>query len=585
MNKMELSLQPKPAAKQSDGIRNYLMRAVAAATLLQRTWPDVLFGLLVILNVVRTLRHAMWRDELEAFQIAAQSTNLLELFQRIKLEGHPGLWHMLLWGLTRFSTDPILMQLLHIGIAVGAWLLIYRCSPFTISEKFLLILSYFLFWEYFVISRNYALVALLGFGFVALRTRRPHSEYIPWILLGLLANTVVYGTIWSMALAAVFVVEQFRLTTRFIGGVCTYLVCLAIAVATMMPPGFSENFHQTSIPIDGGRIHALLNIPIGAFFPIRPDWIFDSIAFFVGAGSAQLPQFWNPNPLDQLDQFLDWFLGNSAELPLRLSAMLTLPIAIFWMLVRPTTVTDKYRRRRRDKLSRRQWSQAQYALTGFMIVYIGIILFAMLFNFTGYARHQGTLFLALVGYVWSSRIYAPLSGRQHILWSTILTLSAISGISTLSSELRPFSNGRDVAAWLELNNLSDQLIIGNEVALAIAGYLKRPIYQLECECEGMFIDNLLKHRKPVGSVSDLIDRVDRAIDKSGGREAVLILIPNEVNQEFITVDPDAINSRLHFEPVQVFEGAVSDEDFNIYRVTKSTSTASRKSELSKLPTL
>ena len=549
---------------QSDRIRTSSVRAVAA-TLLGHL-PDILFGLLVILNVVRTLHHAMWRDEFQAFQIATHSANFSELLQRVRFEGHPGLWHVLLWVMSRFSTDPILMQLLHIGIAVGAWLLVYRCSPFSTIEKFLLILSYFLFWEYFVISRNYALVALFGFGFVALRSSRSPSEFVPWILPGLLANTFGYGTIWSMALAAVFVIEQNRLTTRFIGGMCIYLICLSIAVATMMPPGFFQTFHQTSNPIDAARIHELSTIPIGAFFPIRPDWLFDSVAFFIGAGSAQPPQFWEPIPVSQLDQLLDWFFGNNAEHPLRLSAMLALPIAICWMLVRPTAVAGGGRLQRTDKMLRRQWSQAWYALIGFMLVYIGILLFNILiFSEAGSARHHGILFLALVGCVWSARTYAPPFSRPHVIWYAILILSAISGIATLSSELRPFSNGRNVAAWLKSNNLTDQFIVGNAVGLTIPSYLGRPIYLLECEGEGMFFDSL----NPCGgirSLSDLIDRVNRAIDKSAGREVVLILTEeDEASREFITAAPETISSR-DLTLMQVFGGSVSEEDYHIFRV-------------------
>src|SRR5262249_7390907 len=102
---------------------------------------------------------------------------------------------------TRFTTDPIAMQVLHLAIALIIWILIFTISPFTIGEKVLLVLSYFLFWEYFVISRNYALMALLGLGFVALRASWPRQLFLPWLLLGLLANPVVLGTIWSMTMA------------------------------------------------------------------------------------------------------------------------------------------------------------------------------------------------------------------------------------------------------------------------------------------------------------------------------------------------------------------------------------------------
>jgi hypothetical protein len=144
----------------------------------------------------------------------------------------------------------------------------------------------------------------------------------------------------------------------------------------------------------------------------------------------------------------------------------------------------------------------------------------------------------------------------------------LSGIATLSSELRPFSNGRNVAAWLKSNNLADQFIVGTLVELTIPSYLGRPIYQLECEREGMFFDAL----NPCGgirSLSDLIDRVNRAIDKSAGRELVLILAEDddEVSLEFITAAPDTISSGARLTHMHAFGGSVSKEDYHIYRVT------------------
>jgi hypothetical protein len=42
------------------------------------------FVLLAALNVVRISRHAMWRDELQAFMLAANSPTLVDLFHNLK---------------------------------------------------------------------------------------------------------------------------------------------------------------------------------------------------------------------------------------------------------------------------------------------------------------------------------------------------------------------------------------------------------------------------------------------------------------------------------------------------------------------
>ena len=137
-----------------------------------------LFAVLLGISIVRALHHAMWRDELQAFMLALYSPSPWSLLIKLKYEGHPGLWHLLLWFITRVSSDPMWMQIVHIGLATAVWVIIYYWSPFNIVEKILLLLSYFLFWEYFVISRSYVLIALIAFAFILLRERRPQPEFV-----------------------------------------------------------------------------------------------------------------------------------------------------------------------------------------------------------------------------------------------------------------------------------------------------------------------------------------------------------------------------------------------------------------------
>ena len=142
--------------------------------------------------------------------LAANSPSLWSLWLKLKYEGHPGLWHALVWLITRFTSNPLWMQVLHIGLALGVWIIVYRWSPFSRLEKILLPLSYFLFWQYFVVSRSYVLIALIAFAFISLREKRPRPEFILWLLLGLLANVQVLGAIWSICLAVTLGMDGLR---------------------------------------------------------------------------------------------------------------------------------------------------------------------------------------------------------------------------------------------------------------------------------------------------------------------------------------------------------------------------------------
>ena len=106
------------------------------------------------LGLVLLLRHEMWQDEWQAWLLAKESLSLPELFRNLRYEGHPGLWHLGLYLVSRVTPDPLGMQLLHLLVATASVYVFLRYSPFTRLQKILFILGYFPFYEYAVISRN-----------------------------------------------------------------------------------------------------------------------------------------------------------------------------------------------------------------------------------------------------------------------------------------------------------------------------------------------------------------------------------------------------------------------------------------------
>src|SRR6476620_1212945 len=109
-----------------------------------------LFVILLATSAARTLRHAMWRDELQIFQLGRVSGSLAELFHHLRYEAHGSLWDVMVWLVTRISTDPASMQIMQVVLAAAVWIVIYRWSPFSRVDKLLLLAGYFLFFEYFV---------------------------------------------------------------------------------------------------------------------------------------------------------------------------------------------------------------------------------------------------------------------------------------------------------------------------------------------------------------------------------------------------------------------------------------------------
>jgi hypothetical protein len=503
------------------------------------TWTsvalDCVFASLLIFNAVRALRHPMWRDEFQPWQRALDSNqSLWGLIQSTKLDGHPSLWYAAAWLVTRFTDNPVWFQVFHLGLAIATWIIIYRWSPFDRVEKLLLLLSYFLFFEYFVTTRSYTLAALLGFVFVVVRQFRPQDELSPWLLLGLLANTIAYGTIWSISLAVVTVLQRKSFSSKFLAGAAFYAACLAFAAFTMA----NNPYDPAGYNLQGilSRFCTLLVIPIDAFVPFRPEWMLEALRYLGGVHGAPLPHYWDPSSYPEVAAFAH----ADADHPLRCAIVLAAPVVVCWMVVRsPLRVLE------------------------FTMTYVGILLFADIWDFVGGVRHHGFLFLAFIAAAWQARAEHPADVWSKWTLRLLLIVSACGGVATLTSELRPFSQGHAAAIWIERNGLASANLIGLQTSqtASISGYLRRPIYDLACEC-------LTTHTgwpRPKGSDDPFGSRLLRAIDFGAAQEAILLVAHP------LTAEEKAAAPNVSFLLLAGFDDASTKENVWIYHMSKTQS--------------
>src|SRR5688500_2940592 len=126
--------------------------SAARPALSARAFTLLLVGAYFVMALAGVLRHELWQDEAQACLIARDSVTLHDLFLSMRSEGHPALWHLSLWVLTRFWHDPLGMQLFHLAIATASAAVFVACSPFSRLQKTFFVLGYFALYEYAVIS-------------------------------------------------------------------------------------------------------------------------------------------------------------------------------------------------------------------------------------------------------------------------------------------------------------------------------------------------------------------------------------------------------------------------------------------------
>ena len=116
------------------------------------------------------------RDEIHSWGLVHASPSLSVLFDNLHFTGHPGLWYLILWIASFFTDSPYALQVVHGMIAVALIATIALASPFARLERLLLLSSYFVVFEYTVVSRAYGLGFLIALVYADMRARRPTAS-------------------------------------------------------------------------------------------------------------------------------------------------------------------------------------------------------------------------------------------------------------------------------------------------------------------------------------------------------------------------------------------------------------------------
>ena len=221
-------------------------------------------GLLLLFcgwTVYRIAAHVPHRDELQALLIARESSGLLSLFHNLGHEGTPGLWHVVLFPVAHVWGDPAVLVLVQSIVAVLTLSLIWLGSPFSLAEKVLLSLGYFIGFEYAVFARAYGLGVVLLFLYVRLR-----ATGWAWLVLGLLCNV----SLGFLVLAGLLFCRQWYRSDRSLSGAAVCALLFGLAVATGWPAAGTVLSVALPAPV-AARLLKAISVLSGVVWPLNPS--------------------------------------------------------------------------------------------------------------------------------------------------------------------------------------------------------------------------------------------------------------------------------------------------------------------------
>ena len=482
--------------------------------------------------------HEMWRDEIQAWLLARDSTSVFNLFANLKYEGHPGLWHLCLMPLSWITHSPVIMQMFHLLITGVTVYLFARYAPFNWFQKFLFCFGYFVLYEYAIVARNYALGMLLITVFCVLfRERYKRFIWVGCVLL-LLAHTSVHALIVTIAigiaLSCEYVFSRWFLKPLsqeieaiedkrpiWIGFTLIGIGIITSVLQLNPPPdtGFAVGWHFS---FEMKRVNDIVKLISRAYLPVpRP-----------------VSGFWGSNLLTTYPFF------QTIQIPLCYVLILLSGLLFF---KRPT------------------------ALLTYLISTFGLLTFFYI-KYHGSIRHHGFLFLTFLMCFWIYRdspaaeqqgtdsvIDRVLNVAGTVLLSVLLIYHAIGGVIAVRMEHRHiFSYGKLTAEYIKSQDMQGLPMVGHAdpATSTVVGYLQQP----------------LQIYYPRGSRLGSFVRWDKARTHSVSKRDVVVaakMLSDEKLQDVLIISNQNLSAKLMTEYnltflVKFTGSVVGDEGFNLY---------------------
>ncbi|MEW6469563.1 MAG: hypothetical protein AB1458_11595 [Bacteroidota bacterium] len=445
-----------------------------------------------LLSLIGILHHEIWLDEAHHFVLARDSASLNELFQHTRYEGHPLLWNFLLFVLTRFTQDVFYMQLMHVLIASAAVYVFAAYAPFRWWQKLCVVFGYFFFYEYDLISRNYALALLLLICVCALLAADKKRYYLIFVLLILLAYTHLFALFCAITLF-LFVLRDYSSqagTTRSLLAGALALAFCSGAFLQVIPP--EDSPFSTGSELGFSVQKAAMAVSV----------YFRGLLHFP---NPSVHHFWNTNLI--------------ADLSGELAALLTVLFFIYPFIV----LYDR-----------------TIALKLFYYSTFPIVLFIYFSPITTGVRYFGFVFVMFIVSVWVSRIrtfdeHGSLRGlgpfldkiRSRISGPVIALILAVQAGAAVFAWVReyrfPFSAAKEASGYIQAAGMKDHPVAvwEDQSAPALSAYLQRKVYLPSRDTMGSFClwNELGREQDP----KELFGRMAVHLERIGKDKMVLVM--------------------------------------------------------------
>lgn len=194
------------------------------------------------LSLIMGYHHEPFSDEAQSY-LVARDVSLLDLIKDVaRTEGHPLLWYcwLKLFILAGISYNYIYLTSI-IPNFLGVWVFIKK-APFSAVARYLFPLTYFIFFQYNIVARNYSMLLL----FISLTAiYYPKRKEYPWLymtILMLLGQITAYTFIFACGVCLMGIYEDWKKKEIYYPNVIVYGIYALVTIWIMCPNANNQYF-------------------------------------------------------------------------------------------------------------------------------------------------------------------------------------------------------------------------------------------------------------------------------------------------------------------------------------------------------
>ena len=497
------------------------LQKVSTQTFFKNPLLWIIFVLYAVILGFTITHHELWGDEIHSWNIVKASNSIGDLIANSRYEGHPPVWYVILWSISRFTHNVQYIQAAHFFIASLSVFLLLFFSKIPVTTKALIPFGYFFLFEYAVLSRNYAIGILAAFIIcIILQRHFKYRSVVYYIFLFILANTHLIALILACSLHFYFLLQQFEQRKKrsiialhiFIG-----FITILPAVYFIFPPSDSSLGSQFFLSNwSMSHITALIQLPLRSFMPIPAWWNY---------------HFWNTQFLLEL-QSTNHFVRIISAI-----AVLAVLLMLYFIL-------------RKNKKSLLLFSCN--LLLSFIV--------SLVFSLTA-ARYSGFIFIGFIVSYWLYCAETETTGNKKMLVNMLLIIQLAAGIfATIKDIQLPFSNGYKVKELLAEVPPNKKIVTDYWTLNPLEAFTDKPFYCLELYKEKSFLqwNNELSAKT---KAPDLYSNgVKYLFSKEDINEVYMITIHSL--QSIAQIDP-ALSKSYRLKLIDKREGAI-EKGGNLY---------------------